>query len=494
MKKQLFLAAALCGATLLAGTARAQEYNLRVGGTQVTAENAADVTGEGTVSFDAATQTLNLNNAVIQPLHGYAIESQIEGLTIALQGVNTADSEDAVALKFGGNTTIVGPGRLNAISYPSMAIYIPYRNLTIRDAHLALHGFTWGIAGEFGTSEVVTIVNSTVEVGEAQFSTVSAISDLVLSGCEITAPAGAYFDAQLRGITADAGASLTKLPVRIEPNGGGSTTTEYDLWVGGLRVDSDNAADILGDGSASFDPAAGELSLNNARIDVPEGYVVESAVAGLVIRLAGDNSMSSPTSTGIYATAGLAIEGPGSLAIDGGAAGIYVDGCPLTIRGGATVDANGQRYGICGNTGAVEAVTVDNATLRATGPVLGSIRDIHSLTLAGCHIAAPLGADFDADQKAVVLDGQIVTATIEIALGEAPATGIEGLDAAPLAVVGGRGTLVVRGAQGTALTVFNLAGQQVAHLPHAGDLATLALPQGAYVVVAGGRSAKALVR
>ena len=42
-----------------------QDYGLSVAGVDVTSANAADVLGDGTVSYDADTQTLVLDNAVI---------------------------------------------------------------------------------------------------------------------------------------------------------------------------------------------------------------------------------------------------------------------------------------------------------------------------------------------------------------------------------------------------------------------------------------------
>lgn len=93
---------------------------------------------------------------------------------------------------------------------------------------------------------------------------------------------------------------------------------DYDplLWVCGERVTSENAADILGDGTVSYDIATKTLTLNNAKLEVKkteepshlndkylyyllEGTAITSYIDGLNITLPGR------TTTEIYYTDGL---------------------------------------------------------------------------------------------------------------------------------------------------------------------------------------------
>ena len=60
-KFTLFLAAFFC-CTMM----NAETYGLSVGGIQVTSENASDIFGDGTVSYDASAARLTLNNADIR--------------------------------------------------------------------------------------------------------------------------------------------------------------------------------------------------------------------------------------------------------------------------------------------------------------------------------------------------------------------------------------------------------------------------------------------
>lgn len=45
-----------------------------------------------------------------------------------------------------------------------------------------------------------------------------------------------------------------------------SIPREYDIWIGGVRVNTENAADVFGNGLVSFDPAAGSLTFNGMKI------------------------------------------------------------------------------------------------------------------------------------------------------------------------------------------------------------------------------------
>lgn len=90
----------------------------------------------------------------------------------------------------------------------------------------------------------------------------------------------------------------------------------YGLNVGGVQVTSDNAADIFGDGTASYDASLAELTLNNADISVDytangyKGAIV--AASDLVIVLKGANNRVAVSNLTTYTAA---IQTLGSLTI-----------------------------------------------------------------------------------------------------------------------------------------------------------------------------------
>ena len=91
-----------------------------IGGKQVTAKNAEDVFGDGSVSYDRVTETLTLNNARIS--EGSVIDEINYGiytdgnLNIVLNGNSSIylDDEDKTqnGIKVGGNITVSGGGEL----------------------------------------------------------------------------------------------------------------------------------------------------------------------------------------------------------------------------------------------------------------------------------------------------------------------------------------------------------------------------------------------
>ena len=188
--------------------------------------------------------------------------------------------------------------------------------------------------------------------------------------------------------------------------------TEYPLWVQGVQVTSDNAADVLGDGTVSFvlDEKAGTatLTLDGADIDVPSlgsssdlpPYMTDAAgimVYGeMTIVLKGENTISNKAAltanraAGINTMSTVHITGEGSLTINlevGNTVGEYGSGTylyginsingiispgatprPVTIEDGATVSLSLKGAGTDPITGcygivAYSGLIVDDATL-----------------------------------------------------------------------------------------------------------------------------------
>ena len=101
----------------LAPNAFADEYGVSVARTPVTSENAADVLGDGTVSYDSATHTLTLNGTSLQDAgrSDKVISSTItETLNIVLVGENGIylPSEYAIGVRAQGGITFSGSGSL----------------------------------------------------------------------------------------------------------------------------------------------------------------------------------------------------------------------------------------------------------------------------------------------------------------------------------------------------------------------------------------------
>ena len=91
---------------------------------------------------------------------------------------------------------------------------------------------------------------------------------------------------------------------------GAGAADEYDLWVNGVQVTSDNAADVLNDGTVSYDAATNTLTLDGAELDTAyrgssghAGVIYGEYLGTLTINVVGDSSIvaSGPVDTaGIY--------------------------------------------------------------------------------------------------------------------------------------------------------------------------------------------------
>lgn len=105
----LLLALALCASLLPAGAMAADvEYGVFVGETQVTSGNAADVLGNGKVSYDAGSNTLKLDGAVVGSIIFNAVS---EDASVEFTGDNTVGG----VIVSMGRLTLKGSGTLNLI-------------------------------------------------------------------------------------------------------------------------------------------------------------------------------------------------------------------------------------------------------------------------------------------------------------------------------------------------------------------------------------------
>ena len=224
MKKVVLFFALAVGLLASASTAMAQTtYDLYIAGVQVTSANCSDLSVidsvSGTVKYDPSTKPLTLQNATIQTNTNNSIESNIHGLTIKVIGTNNLTS----LMYFDNTATITGGGTLNVEIQDHSAIYANETNLTIDGCTVNAKG-KWGISGNRGSSEILTIKNSTV-TAEGTGGSIADFASLTLDGCAITQPAGAAFDASLHAVAL--GGAVVTSEVVISPTGGEPNMSRY---------------------------------------------------------------------------------------------------------------------------------------------------------------------------------------------------------------------------------------------------------------------------
>ena len=397
--------------------AMAQEkYGFKVAGVDVTSDNYLDLTEingvSGKVYFDPNTRTLTLDNATIE-IFGYnaVLNETCKDLVIELLGTNTFNVTSSAGICLREPTTIMGDsGSKLTIENDRCAVLFESSPLEIVNCWLEVEG-DWGISANNNVAEeVLTIRNSHVEATGLTGS-ICDIAGLKLEGCYIDIPSKAAYDADTKSVVVN-GETVTSKVV-IEPN-------SYGIYIADKPVTTLNYKDLTSiygvSGSASYDPDTKTLTLDNATIErnSTDGTgIVNKTVSDFTVKLIGNNTVTADLASMVLNQTST-ITGDGSLhltskrfcGLDMESASVTIDNTSLFVKGG---------YGIAGYIGAKsEVLTVRNSYVEAEGSGSGSITLISDLILEDCAITQPVGAEFDADQKAVVLNGELLKSKVVI--------------------------------------------------------------------------------
>lgn len=278
MKQRLLLALI----ALMGLTAMAQNYGIKIGGVAVTPSNYSNITSEkfpalksGTVTYDPATTTLTLSNAIISTTgstKGIVFYSDPDETVIGIEGYHLVLAEGTVNVVTTGTNpalettmplTISGGGtalfRLTDDGH--CGIYGNYSSgkdytLTIENSTVAAIG-KWGISGNSGDAGTLRIVNSTVIATGAQGS-VCDWKTLTTTGVELTSPSGAAWSNTNHAVCDVQGTKLTST-VTFKPktsSGSGSTGSGRagDMNGDGLLTISDvtTLVDVILNSSSDF--------------------------------------------------------------------------------------------------------------------------------------------------------------------------------------------------------------------------------------------------
>ena len=381
---------------------------LWVGDTQVTAANAGDILGDGTARYsgDKSSGTLTLNGAKISASHEYdtdkgrsaGITSQLEGqLEIIVESPSTVNANTDYGIHSAGPLSISGKARLNVRGREGISC----------DSSIDISGA------------------NLVAAGDGSGSGIGSKGDIIISDSSVTAkaagPGGSAVTAAEGSITLSGGIKIVSpLGGKIEPKGSGSVILDqnrevashvliskavsYDVWVGGTQVNSDNAGDVLGDGSVSYEPDKRTLFFAEAEPFIADTY------NGAMIYADQDLTIVVP---------------PGGLTLSyaDAAKGIFVSG-GLTMLGDVTVDVMKQAV-VTGE----DLTTAGDLTARGMGDALttdglieagGSVcieGDLSGYNKTGYGLRTGGSADITGDVKLTVVTGSVMSAegSIDIA-------------------------------------------------------------------------------
>ena len=393
--------------------AMAQEtYGIKIAGEDITGYNRYDLTEisgvSGKVSFDPNTRTLTLDNATIEVDGSNAILNETcDYLTIELIGTNNIDVTGAAGIKLKEETTIwSNSGGKLSVKSDGCALLFGGCPLEISNCWLEAEG-AWGISANNNVAEeVLTIRNSHVEATGSTGS-ICDIANLVLNYCSIIQPDGALFSKKNNAVVLN-GEMVTDKVV-IEPN--------YGLTVAGVDVTKKNFKDLSVidgvEGKMSYDPETKILTMEDVTINVADNSGIwNKYVEGLKIKVVGNNTITA-NQPGITISQPSTISGSGTLRLkSSGNCGIFLPSS-LSVEG-ISLYTEGL-WGIAGKVDQTSgnALSICNAYVEATG-VAGSILDVEDLLLDVCSITQPIGAAFDTNKHAVVLNGEVVTDKVVI--------------------------------------------------------------------------------
>lgn len=395
----------------------AQEtYGIKIAGEDITGYNRYDLTEisgvSGKVYFDPNTRTLTLDNATIEANDYNAILNETcDYLSIELIGTNNIDVTGAAGINLKEETTIWShSGGKLSVKSDGCALLFGGCPLEISNCWLEAEG-AWGISARNNVAEeVLKIRNSHVEA-KGSTGSICDISGLKLEGCYIDIPSKAAYDADKKAVALNG--ETVKEKVVIEPN-------SYGINIADKPVTTLNYKDLTSiygvSGSASYDPDTKTLTLDNATIErnSTDGTgIVNKTVSDFTVKLIGKNTVTADLASMVLNQTST-ITGDGSLhltskrfcGLDMEGASVTIDNTSLFVKGG---------YGIAGFIGAEsEVLTVRNSYVEAEGSGSGSITLISNLILDNCAITQPVGAEFDADRKAVVLNGEVFKSKVVI--------------------------------------------------------------------------------
>ena len=389
------------------------KYGFKVAGVDVTNDNYLDLTEingvSGKVYFDPNTRTLTLDNATIEANDYNAILNETcDYLTIELIGTNTIYVTGAAGIYLKEETTIwSNSGGKLSVKSDGCALLFGGCPLEISNCWLEAEG-AWGISARNNVAEeVLTIRNSHVEA-KGSTGSICDIANLVLEGCSITQPDGAWFSTQNNAVVLN-GEMVTDKVV-IVPS--------YGIKIAGVDVTSLNSKDLSVidgvDGKMSYNSETMTLTMEDVTINITGEKVgiLNKEVKGLKINLVGNNTITSSEAC-ISISETSTISGSGTLRLkSSGNCGIFLPSS-LSVEG-VKLYAEGK-WGIAGQVFQTSGnvLTICNAYVEVTGSN-GSVGDLENLILDGCSITQPNGAEFDANVHAVVLNGKAVTDKVVI--------------------------------------------------------------------------------
>ena len=208
-------------------------YELWICGVQVTSANKDNLSAipgvsAGTASYNPDTQTLTLNNVMINKSGDQnIIKSSIDGLIIEVVGENNLTANGWSLIDVNNNSTIQGNGTLNIENTRTndfgINVDCASDTLTIKDCTVNVTSPMYGIRGT--GYETLIFDNAAVTAKGTSNGSIYGFKEIKFDNCQIIEPEGAVFNPTQKAICY-ANGTIVKDTVKIEP-----TATSIDKLV-----------------------------------------------------------------------------------------------------------------------------------------------------------------------------------------------------------------------------------------------------------------------
>ena len=196
-----------------------------------------------------------------------------------------------------------------------------------------------------------------------------------------------------------------------------ANATNYNLYIDGTRVTSDNASDVKGDGVFVYDASTNILHINGSYTTTASpsstNRIVDSSISGLTVMINNNAELTFHECAVFHFSESATITGSGKLTVNStNECGFYLtNGAELTIDNAKDIDIYAQ-WGIAGpNTPRGEKLTINNSNVDITSSI-AAISDLSGgFYLFNGFINSPSGAYFDTkDLKDA--DGDVATSVV----------------------------------------------------------------------------------
>lgn len=426
-------------------------YPLYVNGEQVDNGNCDDlsvISGvSGSMSYNPLTKTLTMGRGLtINATSTYAIQSNIDGLTIVANGPNVVYGETNGMQLMGA--TVIKPGNqtddyLQVNGKNGAGIHVGNTTLTVQDGvRLYAYGTTNGISGFFSGQGhtyfgdlVVSGKNTMVYANGLSNASITLMKSITMNdGLNIMLPNNATFvmDGGTGSVCYSNGEIVKNQNVVIQYDPSSVQVEEYDLYICGKRVNSENCSALM-DHIEGFAPLEGAphvarydaekniLMLSNVSITSQTESAIDTGINGLTILINGNVVLTT------YATLvpALNVRKPAELQAARANSKMWLNSENTAviiysnfIINNCALAANGQNYGIAGRSSGSLVRPTYQGNLKVKGQksvvtAFGSkacVAILNSLTLEdGLRITHPENAVF-ADHN-VMLGSTIVKGT-----------------------------------------------------------------------------------